>query len=347
MFNKLCLLFFMLIFLSISSMEVGKANTNEIFTMNHLEQLTLNGTPQWIYTTGTKPDNPVLLVLHGGPGFAMLPLFHEKVPELENHFTVVNWDQRGAGKSYTKTLSPQSMSMTQLVADAHELTQLLKARFKTNKIYLLGHSSGTMLGVLLAKQYPQDYHAYIGIGQVVNFAENELGSYDYALQRSISEKNAVAENELMTTGRPDHNGNYKSDNGYEVTTKWVEYFGGSLHKNTSLDDIYDTIFHSKIYLRDKKKILEGYNFSQKLFDDTLMRSFNLTEEVKSMKVPIYLLSGKYDYETPCDLVKKKFPYLKAKKKEYIEFSQSAHFPFYEEPEKFVEVMKNILLQMQK
>lgn len=109
-------------------------------SIDSLEKVTLGGIAQWILLQGNDTSQPVLLVLHGGPGYAMLPLFHEYNRELEDHFIVVNWDQRGAGRSYNRGIRSASMTLARFLSDAHELTDLLKQRFAQNKIYVLGHS---------------------------------------------------------------------------------------------------------------------------------------------------------------------------------------------------------------
>lgn len=306
------------------------------------QMVMIQGTQQSIYITGQKANHPVLLILHGGPGFAMLPLFHEKLPELEKTFTVVNWDQRGAGRSYAPSIPRRSMTLNQFVEDAHELTQLLKKQFHQDRIFLLGHSSGTMIGVLLAKRYPEDYAAYIGVGQVVNFAENEIDSYDFALARASQTHHAQAEKQLKAIGRPDKQGHYRSDKGYDITAHWVEYFGGSLLNQSSLDKVYDLIFSHPIYEGYEQNILKGYEFSQALFDDDQMRQFNLLRDIQELNIPVYILSGQNDFETPVTVIRKYFDQINVPYKKYIEFSKSAHFPFYEEPKRFVAVMNEIL-----
>lgn len=312
--------------------------------MKNLEEIPINGIKQWVYITGNKPENPVLLVLHGGPGFAMLPLFHEKLQALEADFTVVNWDQRGAGKTFSSNTPRHSMNLDQFVEDAHEVTLYLKNKFQKDRIYLLGHSSGTMIGVQLAQKYPEDYQAYIGVGQVVNFAQNEMKSYQFALQSAINQQHKTAISQLKKAGKPDKDGDYEDDSGYEITSKWVEYFGGSLWGKSSLDPVYDLIFDNEVYKGCDKKIRNGYEFSQYLFDDDAMRTFNLADAIKSLPIPVYFLMGHQDYETPVDLIRDGFDSLKIPRKKLIEFMQSAHFPFYEEPEKFVTVMREILAE---
>lgn len=132
-----------------------------------LEKIKLGGMDQWILIRGNDVSNPVLLWLHGGPGAAQMPIAHHFDKNLEKDFIVVHWDQRGAGKSNPKDFDEQTMTFEQFITDAHELTQYLKRRFNTEKIYLVGHSWGTQLGIKMVQLYPEDYFAYIGIGQAV------------------------------------------------------------------------------------------------------------------------------------------------------------------------------------
>lgn len=314
------------------------------YPLKSLEKVTLNGTTQWIYITARKENLPVLLVIHGGPGFGMLPLLHATVPELEEYFTVVNWDQREAGKSFSKKTPLKTLKLAQYVDDAHDLTLILQKRFNTNKIYLMGQSFGTVIGLLTVAKYPSDYHAFISIGQVVSFAQNEIGSYNFALDAAKKANHKVALQQLEKIGKPNSKGFYKSDKGYDVTSKWVEYFGGSLYKHSNLDPIYDLIFNNPIYKHDAHKIAQGYKFSEYLFDDKAVYEFNLEKVAKAIVIPTYFLMGKHDGETPYYVIKERFPSLPIKDKAFITFYESAHFPFYEEPEKFVMVMKRIRVE---
>lgn len=126
---------------------------------------------------GKTADLPVLLMIHGGPGFVESHLFRTYNKELEQHFIVVYWDQRGAGLSYDSTIPPQSMTLARIVSDANDLTDTLKRRFHKEKIYALGHSWGSAVGIYLVQQYPSDFYKYIGVGQVVDMEENEKLSF--------------------------------------------------------------------------------------------------------------------------------------------------------------------------
>lgn len=299
-----------------------------------LEQITLGGVEQWVSIQSEDISNPILLVLHGGPGFAMMPLFHERNRELEDHFTVVNWDQRGAGMSYSGNIPTESMTLSQFLSDAHELTEYLKTRFTRNKIFILGHSSGTIIGTFLIHYYPEDYYAYGGVGQVVNVIENEQLSYDFALEQAYIDNNIVAIAELLSIGRPNENGEYKDESGYDITIMWVSYYGGEIYGKRNSEEIEMKILNSKPYVNQSNKITTGWDFSQILFNDNAIWSFDFRTSVNQVDVPVYFFTGRHDYDTPFSLVEQYYDVLSAPKKEIIWFENSAHFPFYEEPQKF-------------
>src|SRR5579864_528927 len=130
-----------------------------------LERIRIGGVDQYILIRGNDSSLPILLFLHGGPGMPAMYLAHSFQHELEKDFVVVQWDRRAAGKSYREDIS-STLTNEQLVADTVELTNVLRARFHQDKIYLVGHSWGTYLGMLVIARHPELYHAYVGIGQL-------------------------------------------------------------------------------------------------------------------------------------------------------------------------------------
>ncbi len=131
-----------------------------------LEQITLGGSPQWVLIRGANRSNPLLLFLHGGPGMPTMYLAHDFQQELEQNFVVVQWDRRGAGKSFASGLSGQEMTVSREIEDTIELIDQLRSRLHQKKIYLVGFSYGSYLGILVAQRHPELLHAYIGIGQM-------------------------------------------------------------------------------------------------------------------------------------------------------------------------------------
>lgn len=130
-----------------------------------LEEIILDGTPQWVLIRGRNRENPVVLFLHGGPGMPLTYLAQSFQRGLENNFVVVQWDRRGAGKSYSSNIDPKLMRMSQELADAEQLIELLRRRFDQTKVVVVGHSYGSLLGIELACHRPDLVRAYVGVGQ--------------------------------------------------------------------------------------------------------------------------------------------------------------------------------------
>ena len=148
--------------------------------------IAIGGVRQGFFIRSENPENPVLLFLHGGPGSPELPLSipYESSERLEKYFTVCYWEQRGAGMSYSKLLDTTDITIEQMVEDTRQITEYLQQRFNKEKIYLIGHSWGTYLGMKTIEKYPDHYLAYIGIGQISDQRESEKLAYDYMLQHA-------------------------------------------------------------------------------------------------------------------------------------------------------------------
>lgn len=202
--------------------------------IDSLERVSLGGVDQWILARGRNKSNPVLLFLHGGPGFPDMPFAHRFDTLLEKDFVVVHWDQRGAGKSYDPNIDPSSMTVGQFISDTRELTEKLKRRFNVSKIYLAGHSWGSIVGVLTVRRYPGLYEAYIGIGQEVNITEADKISYRFVLERAVSTGNKKALRELEEIGPPP----YTAGKVY-IQRKWLNEFGGVFYKDMNYSKLFN------------------------------------------------------------------------------------------------------------
>ncbi|RTR36848.1 alpha/beta hydrolase [Shewanella canadensis] len=336
--NALCVLVFFSALVGCDKSDSNNPDMVDATEMDVLEQVTLGGVEQWISIQGKDISKPILLVLHGGPGFAMMPLLHEKNRELEEHFIVVNWDQRGAGLSYSPSILKESMTLSQFLSDGHELTEYLKTRFNREKIFMLGHSSGTIIGTFLIHSYPDNYYAFGSVGQVVDVIENEQLSYDFALEKAIAASNEIAITELDYIGRPNEDGEYTDDSGYDITIKWVGYYGGEVYGKSGSEEIEEFILNRPVYSNQQKKIISGWGFSQELFNDEAIWYLDFRISVNQVYVPVYFFTGRHDNDTPSSLIEQYYDVLSAPTKEIIWFENSSHFPFYEEPQKFNEMV---------
>jgi pimeloyl-ACP methyl ester carboxylesterase len=296
-----------------------------------------------MFIRGENPDNPVLLYLHGGPGTPLLQFiaYLEKSERLEKCFTVCYWDQRGAGMTYSKTTDPSTMTLEQMVEDTRKVTEYLKSRFGQDKIYLLGHSWGTYLGVKTIEKYPENYLAYIGVGQNVNGIESERLSYEYMLShaKSINDKDTVEKLEQYDLYADDFP---SLDYLIKVRTGTLnKYRIGHVHQGTTLYEVLKTLFVFKGYtLSEKINWLRGADFSMiHLFPIVL--SDDLFISSAKFELPFYLIHGNYDYMCSRILAEKYLDALEAPKKGFFAFANSAHSPNMEEPREFIEVLRKI------
>jgi pimeloyl-ACP methyl ester carboxylesterase len=328
----------LVLFVSIVMLMSSCAKTTKINTENSiasLEKINLNGVNQWILIRGDNADNPILLFLHGGPGSPEMPANHHFGHRLEKDFVVVNWDQRGAGKSAHVSVPHQSMNVDQFVDDCHDLVTHLCDRFDKDKIYLVGHSWGSVLGTLTVAKYPGLFHAYVGIGQVVDLERNEAISYQYVVDKAEEKNNALAKSQLKMIGPPPYSNNLE----LLIQRQWLSKFGGAVHDPKSTGSFYLTALKSPEYSpADYFKYLYGTISSISLMWDEVM-TYNFIEQAPSLEVPVYFAVGRHDYNTPWELTVEYYEVLDAKKgKSLIWFENSAHSPNLEEPEAFHKMM---------
>lgn len=308
-----------------------------------LERMKIGGVDQWVLIRGSNRYKPLLLILHGGPGSAQIAFVRRFQAELERKFVVVNWDQRGAGKSRLSGQPSINMSIDQHVSDALELTKTLLQRFGKEKIYLVGHSWGSVIGLNAVHLMPHLFQAYIGIGQVVDVQETGRILYDYALQAARSRNHQKAIRTLESIGYPPSE--VTSQNAM-LQIKWLERLGGIFNKPHLKREIFKTILVAPEYTLEEK--LNYYASSwycfQRIFDELI--NVNMFTQIPEVKVPCYFCSGRHDYNTPFELTEKYYHALCAPRKNLYWFDDSGHAPHFEEPERFAAVMTEILSENQ-
>lgn len=305
-----------------------------------LERVELNGREQYITVRGQDVNKPVLLFLAGGPGGSQLAATRSKLGALEEHFVVVNWDQPGAGKSYLAadfdTITPE-----QYIADAHELTLLLGQRFGQEKIYLLGESWGTLLGMWLVERYPQNYRAFVGTAQMVAFLETDTYDYELALQIAAEQGDMGKVDALRKQGPPP----YYGDGVAMKVVEYIMYLSSYMNQNPQIHSNYDTfgdIAAPEYGLIDKVNYIRGLLDTMNHLWSQLWDK-DLRQQVPAVDVPVYFLEGRHDVNAPPELVEDYLQILDAPHKELIWFEHSGHSPWVEEPQKVVDVLVNKVL----
>jgi len=305
-----------------------------------LERVMLGGVFQWILIRGNNVENPILLKLHGGPGQAEIATVGLN-RLLEKDFVVVEWDQRGSGKS-ARSIEPKSgMNISQFVEDTHELTELLLKRFRQKNLILVGHSWGSVIGLKAVQKYPDLYRAFVSTGQIANFSEGMKVGYRFLIDEAKKRNNADALNDLTRIGSPPYIGD-GSKAKREVYGKWLENFGAMWHSSAKFDRVGWMISSVEYSWTEKLRYTRA---AERSFDLLLpdLAAVDMNIAVPKVDVPIYFAVGRYDHMAPFEVSQKYFSTLTAPNKEWIWFENSAHFPQWEEMEKFHDLLTERVL----
>lgn len=340
----------LLVFVGLLVYRYHLRNSTKIETSNgisSLEEITLGNLKQWIFIRGTDKKNPVLIFLHGGPGAPLMGMSSSRIldAELIKHFTVVHWDQRGAGKSYNSDIPIDSMTFDRLVEDCNELVDYLRNRFNTEKVFIVGHSAGSIIGIRMAHKYPEKIYAYVGAGQIINDYEQQKVSYDFIVDEAEESGDVKIQNAIKAIGPP------PPDRLEKVYKKeeYISRFGGVLRGNGAnqmwtVGLSFITSPEYSLLEGFRAMTMKGYRFTMNAMWEEI-KNVNLAEEIHSIKVPIYFFEGKYDMATPIVPVEEFYDSLDAEKgKKFIVFENSAHFPMVEEKEKYQDLLVNVVLK---
>lgn len=310
--------------------------------------ISVNGTQQGMFIRGRNKSNPVLLFLHGGPGMPTYFLAETHPTHLEDYFVVCYWEQTGAGLS-SASIPVDAVTTERLIQDALGVTTYLKKRFGQEKIYLMGHSWGSFLGIQLAAAHPDDYLAYIGVAQIADQKTSERRAYQFIADQFASLNNREMAQKLR---------------GYDVLSsdkELLRFFRSSLRDDAMhglgigtmhtmhsvVSGILIPIIQCKAYTagekirlwRAKRRLLFHSSLVPQLFESNLMVS------VPSLDIPVYFITGGFDYTVNTELSREYFNVLQAPEKRFFCFPQSAHCPMHEEPARFITVMRDSVLAL--
>ena len=297
----------------------------------------IGGIEQWISVRGQDRGNPVILFVHGGPASPLIPTMWEFQRPLEDYFTVVNYDQRGAGKTFLANDPGEvagTLQIDRYVDDAIEIAEYVRKRYHKDKLILVGHSWGTVVGMGAALKRPDLFHAYVGIGQVVNVRDNERISFDYGLAQAREHHNAKAIAELESIAP------YPGDQPITreriiIARKWAQFYGGmSAYRDGSAKYFFGAARLSPEYDEaDRKAIDAGNVFTLgKVLPEFLGVDY---KGVREFPVPVVMFMGRHDYTTPSQPTAEWLERVQAPYKRGVWFERSAHMIPWEEPGKLL------------
>jgi pimeloyl-ACP methyl ester carboxylesterase len=291
-----------------------------------------------MFIQSADPANPVLLFLHGGPGMPEFFLETTHPTGLSRDFTVVWWEQRGAGMSWDQDISPDTMTVPQLIADTIIVTNYLRDRFGQDKIYLLGHSWGSYLGIQVAAAAPDLYHAYIGMGQVSYQLQSEVAAHAALIAAYQAQGDTGMVRKLEAAPVSIKGG---------LSNAWLRLRDKAMHglgvgttrdMSSVITGVFLPVWFCRAYtLREKISIWRGLAFSRRyLWDDFL--NTDLTGEIEHLDLPVYFFSGRHDLTANHDLSLTFFDRISAPVKGFYTFDNSAHSPLFEEPQRARDIL---------
>lgn len=298
-----------------------------------LESVKLNGRKEWISIRGNDENAPVLLFLAGGPGGTQLAATRYELSELEEHFVVVNWEQPGSGKSY-HCMKRNDITVQTYIEDGIALTEYLLERFGKNRIYLMGESWGSALGIFLAEARPEYYAGFIGTGQMVDFAETEQLDYWKAIEIAEEKNDEKMVQTLKKQGEaPYYEGNIAWQSG-----TYLNYLSTYMATDPEITNggyhTFRDMFASEYGVLDSINYMLGVMNTFNVVYPTLY-GVDLRADYAKLDVPVYFFLGRHDVNAPTALSDEYYHLLEVPKKELVWFEHSGHSPWLNETEQFV------------
>lgn len=304
-----------------------------------IETVRIGGIDQVMSIRSHDLRNPVLIYLHGGPGFVEMPLDWWWNRGWDEYFTVVHWDQRNAGKTFSASgpNDPPLLTVDRYQRDAEEVVQWARARFGKGKVFVLGHSWGSLLGLRLAAAHPDWLHAYIGMGQATDGPESERRGWAWTLRQAQADSNAAAVQELQSIAPYAQGTRTIPVRAVLIQRKWLNHYGGAAWRRRGGDFEAAAIKLSPEYSdEDVRNAFKG----QPPVTEALLPTILSTDlsAMRTLEVPLVLLLGRHDVNVSSEVAAEWFETVRAPSKRLVWFERSAHHVTSEEPGKLLHTL---------
>lgn len=298
------------------------------YSVSQLKQIHINGADHEVMIRGVDRRNPIIIFVHGGPGCSEIPYVRKYQEQLEQSFTIVHYDQRGSGKSYHFFEDYSDITTDLLVDDLIALTDEVTTTFGQDKVLLIGHSYGTYIGMKAAAKTPNKFYAYIGIGQMADTIQSELDGLQFVIDQEKAAGNIESADMLEQLREPIEQGKALTPR-----DKIREYGGAARLIDDNMDYYKGFLFGTEYNLLDAVRYVKGISVTQEVL---LQEALNtpITSLVHQLDIPYYFVMGKYDYMTSVEAARQYYETLAAPQKDFVVFSESAHYPQFEENIKF-------------
>lgn len=293
--------------------------------IHELKMVEIGGIQQWISVRGNNPANPLLLFLHGGPGSPMMPESWTFQRPWEDFFTVVQWDQRGAGKTFSamNRQPDNTMTIEKMQSDAEQLIELLLRTYGKKKLFLMGHSWGSILGVRVAQHRPDLLYAYIGVGQVVNGEQNEAVGYQETLAQAKKVGNQEAIQELKALAPYPNPKGFTPMSQVLAERKWDVALGGMVYGQSKNDTSQIWALSPDYTDYDDESAQLGEIASVKILLSQ-MEAVNF-DHMTTFQCPVFIFAGAEDRTTPETLAEKYYESIQAPQKKFFKIERAAHY----------------------
>ena len=294
--------------------------------VNDKGMVQIGGIKQWITVSGKNCANPVVLMLHGGPGNPLTPYAKVLYGSWEKDFTIVQWDQRGAGMTYgaNKPADDEPLTLELMRDDGIAVAEYITQKYGKRKIGLVGASWSSILGVYMIKARPELFEAYIGAAQMVSYKENPIATYNKLLAITRKANDTESLNKLEALGIPPWTDPHNFGIMRRVIRKYENLVVEPAPKAWwTLAPEYATPEALANYEGG-----EDYSYLQfvGLKGDGMFSHVDLPKLGPSFKVPFYLLQGEEDLLTTPDVAKRYFDSITAPQKEFILLPRVGHDP---------------------
>ena len=338
--------------LVIFGVRIANSIKNSITTEKGIQESTyfdVNGIQQYIQIRGENTDNPVMIFIHGGPASPMgyVSAYYQR--ELESDLTIINYDQRGSGRTYYANGESRDVDIDMLINDLDGIVEYAKNRFGKDKVIITGHSWGTVLGSIYAQKYPEKVECYIGVSQITNLYKNKINVAYEALKtdeiKGTEDEKALTELAKRMESVSDYNDMSVDDilQLVNLSAKYIKSSGemsgmgqmwtGVTSPDMNLDDIkwFMTQMDMTKFFDDNKKILEYAFFG-----------FDISQLSESYAVPVYYIAGDSDYGVCQNDVKQYYDKITAPDKGFYMLDNTGHSPFMDNPQLYCNTIKEIL-----
>ncbi len=307
-------------------------------------KIEINGTELGIILLGESAENPVLLFCGGGPGIPQYLLEYLYPSALTKHFTVCYCDYRGTGLSYSK-VNPEEMTSEVFLSDTDAVTDYLRDRFNTEKIYIAGHSFGTFVALNAIKNHPEKYHAYLAVSQIVKQDESETLAYDYMLDEYTKNGNTKMVKEMSkypVHESEDAMNRWRSSSARDKSMHELGVGSARDMKNVITGLFFPSLKCKTYTIPERINIWKGKKNSNRFAVSKETLVFDAVESAKEVEIPVYFFAGEYDYTCCESLQKKYYEALSAPEKKYFFYAGTAHSPIYEDYETTDIILNEIL-----